>query len=98
VPTLFVRGELSPKYLHLIVDILAQQLPRSEQVTIQGATHDLGRATKADIFNSKVIEFWRGILKFLENRPAPFHSFCSNQNKKERIICVLDLERLLTFP
>jgi non-heme chloroperoxidase len=57
VPTLFVKGEHSPKFLHRIVDILAQQLPRSEQVTIQGVTHDLGRATKADVFNSKVIEF-----------------------------------------
>jgi non-heme chloroperoxidase len=57
VPTLFVKGELSPRFLHRIVDILAQQLPRSEQVTIQGVTHDLGRATKADVFNSKVIDF-----------------------------------------
>jgi pimeloyl-ACP methyl ester carboxylesterase len=57
LPTLFVKGELSPKFLHRIVDILAQQLPKSEQVTIQGVTHDLGRANEADLFNSKVIEF-----------------------------------------
>jgi non-heme chloroperoxidase len=57
VPTLFVKGERSPKFLHRIVDILAQHLPKSEQVTIQGVTHDLGRASKAEEFNSKVIEF-----------------------------------------
>jgi hypothetical protein len=57
VPTLLVKGELSPKFLHRIVDILAQQLPKSQQVTIQEVTHDLGRATKAEVFNSKVMEF-----------------------------------------
>jgi non-heme chloroperoxidase len=57
VPTLFVKGERSPRFLHRIVDILAQCLPKSEQVAIQGVTHDLGRATKADVFNSKVIDF-----------------------------------------
>jgi hypothetical protein len=57
VPTLFVKGERSPKFLHRIVDILAQQLPKSEQVTIQEVTHDLGRATKTEVFNSKVMEF-----------------------------------------
>lgn len=57
MPTLFVKGENSPKFLHRIVDILAQHLPRSEQVTIQQVTHDLGRATKADVFNSRVMEF-----------------------------------------
>jgi non-heme chloroperoxidase len=61
MPILFVKGELSPKFLHRIVDILAQQLPRSEQVAIQEVTHDLGRATKAEVFNSKVMEFLAGI-------------------------------------
>jgi non-heme chloroperoxidase len=57
VPTLFVKGEHSPKFLHRIVDILAQHLPKSEQVTIPEVTHDLGRAAKAEVFNSKVMEF-----------------------------------------
>jgi non-heme chloroperoxidase len=57
LPTLFVKGEHSPKFFHRIVDILAQHLPKSEQVTIPEVTHDLGRATKAEIFNSKVMEF-----------------------------------------
>jgi non-heme chloroperoxidase len=57
VPTLFVKGERSPKFLHRITDILAQQMPKSEQITIEDVTHDLGRATKAEVFNSKVIVF-----------------------------------------
>jgi non-heme chloroperoxidase len=57
VPTFFVKGKRSPKFYHRIVDILAQQLPRSEQVTIPDVTHDLGRTTKAEIFNSMVMEF-----------------------------------------
>jgi hypothetical protein len=32
-------------------------LQKSQQVTILGVTHDVGRATKPDIFNSKVMEF-----------------------------------------
>lgn len=57
IPTLFVRGEFSPKFLHRIIDILAPHLQKSKQVTIPGVTHDLGRATKPEIFNSKVLEF-----------------------------------------
>jgi non-heme chloroperoxidase len=57
LPTLFITGEHSPKFLLRIVDILGQYLTKSECVTIQDVTHDLGRATKADVFNSKVMEF-----------------------------------------
>lgn len=57
IPILFVRGEFSPKFLHRIIDILAPHLQKSQQVIIPGVTHDLGRATKPEIFNSKVIEF-----------------------------------------
>ncbi len=57
IPTLFVRGEFSPKFLHRIIDILAPHLHKSQQVTIPGVTHDVGRATKPEIFNSKVMEF-----------------------------------------
>jgi pimeloyl-ACP methyl ester carboxylesterase len=57
MPTLFVKGERSPKFFHRKVDILAQHLPKSEQVTIPDVAHDLGRATKTEIFNSKVMEF-----------------------------------------
>jgi non-heme chloroperoxidase len=57
IPTLFVRGEFSPKFLVRITDILAPHFHKSKQVTIPGVTHDLGRATKPEIFNSKVLEF-----------------------------------------
>jgi non-heme chloroperoxidase len=57
IPILFVRGEFSPKFLHRTIDILAPHLQKSQQVTIPGVTHDLGRATKPEIFNSKVMEF-----------------------------------------
>jgi hypothetical protein len=52
-----VRGEFSPKFLHRIIDILAPHLQKSQQVTIPDVTHDVGRATKPEIFNSKVMEF-----------------------------------------
>jgi hypothetical protein len=32
-------------------------MPNTEQVTIPGVSHDLGRTTKSDIFNTKVMEF-----------------------------------------
>jgi hypothetical protein len=32
-------------------------MPNSEQVTNPGVTHDLGRMTKSDIFNTKVMQF-----------------------------------------
>jgi pimeloyl-ACP methyl ester carboxylesterase len=57
IPTLFVRGEFSPEFLHRVIDILGPRLQKSQQVTILGVTHDVGRATKPEIFNSKVMEF-----------------------------------------
>jgi len=56
-PTLLLRGEHTPKFLARITDILAENIPNTEQITIPGVTHDLGRMSKADIFNAKVIEF-----------------------------------------
>jgi hypothetical protein len=32
-------------------------MPNTEQVIIPGVTHDLGRMTKPDIFNTKVMQF-----------------------------------------
>lgn len=57
MPSLLVKGEFSPRFLLRIVEILSQSMPNSEQATIPGVTHDLGRMTKADIFNTKVLEF-----------------------------------------
>lgn len=57
IPTLLVKGGFSPRFLHRIIDILSQNMPNADQVTIPGVTHDLGRMTKPDIFNTKVMEF-----------------------------------------
>lgn len=57
VPTLLLKGEVSPKLFHRIIDILSVNMPNTEQVTITGVTHDIGRTTKPDLFNAKVIEF-----------------------------------------
>jgi non-heme chloroperoxidase len=59
IPVLFVKGEKSPAFYQRIIDMLVPHLPKSEQVTIPGVTHDLGRATRADIFNTRVMEFLR---------------------------------------
>lgn len=47
MPTLLVKGELSPKFLHQIIDILASSLPNSEELIIPAESHNLGidRAT-----------------------------------------------------
>ncbi len=57
IPMLLVKGESSPKFLHRIIDILTPHLQKSKQVTIPGVTHDLGRDTNPEVFNSKVMEF-----------------------------------------
>jgi non-heme chloroperoxidase len=57
VPTLLVKGEHSPRFFHRIIDILSDNMPNTEQVTIPGVTHDIGRTTKPDIFNIKLMEF-----------------------------------------
>jgi len=56
-PTLLVKGEHSPRLFHRISDILSDNMPNAELVTIPGVSHDLGRNTKADVFNTKVMEF-----------------------------------------
>jgi non-heme chloroperoxidase len=57
IPTLLVRAELSPRFFHRIIEILSDNMPNTEQVEIPGVTHDLGRMTKPDIFNEKVMQF-----------------------------------------
>jgi hypothetical protein len=46
-----------PKFLARITDILAENMPNTEQITIPGVTHDLGCMSKPDILNAKVMEF-----------------------------------------
>ncbi len=57
MPVLFVKGESSPRFYSRIIQIVLPCRQNAEQVTIPGATHDHGRATKPDVFNSKAIEF-----------------------------------------
>ncbi len=55
-PTLLVKGELSPKIFHRVVDALAQQIPNNEVVTIEGASHGLP-LERPDEFNAAVLRF-----------------------------------------
>ncbi len=57
VPTLLIKGDLSPKPLQRTVDILAKWLPNNEVVTIHGASHGLP--------SEKPEEFCTAILDFL---------------------------------
>ncbi|MFY9870020.1 MAG: alpha/beta hydrolase, partial [Candidatus Nitrosopolaris sp.] len=56
MPTLLVKGELSPKFLHQIIDILASSLPNSEELIIPAESHNLG-IEKPQVFNTGVLEF-----------------------------------------
>ena len=56
MPTLLVKGELSPKFLHQIIDILASSMPNSEELIIPAESHNLG-IEKPQVFNTGVLEF-----------------------------------------
>ena len=56
-PTLFVKGELSPKFLHHIIDKLASYMPNNQELVIPEESHDLGRTEKPELFNTGVLEF-----------------------------------------
>ena len=56
VPTLLVKGERSPKFLHQIIGILASCMPNSEELIITGKSHNLG-IEKPQAFNPPVLEF-----------------------------------------
>lgn len=56
VPTLLVKGELSPKIFGRIVEVLAQKLPNNETVTIKGSSHGLP-LEKPQEFNAAVLNF-----------------------------------------
>lgn len=55
--TLLVRGQLSPKYLHHIIDILASCMPNSRELIIPEESHNLGLLEKPQVFNAGVLEF-----------------------------------------
>jgi pimeloyl-ACP methyl ester carboxylesterase len=56
IPTLLVKGELSPKYFLRIVDILSDNMPDSEQIVIPNVSHDDFKS--GNIFSSRVMEFF----------------------------------------
>jgi non-heme chloroperoxidase len=56
VPTLLVKGELSPKFLHQIISILTSSMPNSKELIIPGESHNLG-LEKPQVFNPGVMEF-----------------------------------------
>jgi pimeloyl-ACP methyl ester carboxylesterase len=56
IPTLLVKGELSPKYFLRIVDILSDNMPNSEQIVIPNVSHDDFKS--GNFFTSRVMEFF----------------------------------------
>jgi non-heme chloroperoxidase len=57
IPTLLVKGELSPKLFLRIVDILSENMPNNtEQIVIPNVSHDNFKS--GNIFSSKVMEFF----------------------------------------
>jgi pimeloyl-ACP methyl ester carboxylesterase len=57
IPTLLVKGELSPKFLHQIIGILASWMPKSQELIIPAESHNLGLLEKPQVFNASVLEF-----------------------------------------
>jgi non-heme chloroperoxidase len=57
IPTLLVKGELSPKFFHRISDMLYNNmLNNTEQIVIPNVSHDNVKFT--NLFSSKVMEFF----------------------------------------
>ena len=56
VPTLLVKGGLSPKYFLRIVDILSDNMPNIEQIVIPNVSHDDFKS--GTFFSSRVMEFF----------------------------------------
>ncbi len=50
IPTLIVKGELSPKWLLRIADILSDNMPNTEQIVIPDVSHD--NVKLSNIFSS----------------------------------------------
>jgi non-heme chloroperoxidase len=56
IPTLLVKGELSPKYFLRIADILSDNMPNSEQTVIPNVSHDDFKS--GNFFSSRVLQFF----------------------------------------
>jgi len=57
IPTLLVKGELSPKFLHQIIGILSSWMPNSQELIVPAESHNLGLLEKPQVFNASVLEF-----------------------------------------
>jgi pimeloyl-ACP methyl ester carboxylesterase len=55
-PILLTKGEISPPYLHAIVEVLAGSLPRAEVKTYAGGGH-APQGTHAEEYVATVTEF-----------------------------------------
>jgi non-heme chloroperoxidase len=56
IPTLIVKGELSPKWLLRIADILSDNMPNTEEIIIPNRSHD--NVKFSNIFSSRVMKFF----------------------------------------
>ena len=56
IPTLLVKGELSPKYFLRITDILSDNMPNTKQIVIPNVSHDDFKS--GNFFTSRVMEFF----------------------------------------
>jgi non-heme chloroperoxidase len=56
IPTLIVKGELSPKWLLRIANMLSDNMPNTEQIVIPNEIHDSVKFS--NIFSSKVMQFF----------------------------------------
>jgi len=57
IPTLLVKGELSPKFLHQIIGILSSCIPNNQELIIPAESHSLGLLEKPQVFNGSMLEF-----------------------------------------
>ena len=49
LPLSFEKRRIWPKFFTRITKMLSENIPNTEQITIPGVTHDLGRMSKPDI-------------------------------------------------
>jgi hypothetical protein len=57
IPTLLVKGELSPEFFYRISDILSDNMPNNtEEIVIPNVSHDDFKS--GDFFTSKVMQFF----------------------------------------
>ncbi|MDP4172906.1 MAG: alpha/beta hydrolase [Bacteroidota bacterium] len=60
-PVLLLKGEKSPKMFHLIIDKLAEHLPKKKSLSIPNASHSM-HTGNPEYYNSCVMEFLKSIF------------------------------------